>query len=144
MVGRQCSGPTPNTNATFDPFLIDNEFDPLKEKHIELLVDFYGRNANYANEDIRVRYFDEFGMEVVVSPTSTMLSADNGQVLFTWELDDQPEREEILFPSYLDYGLLEGKVASWDVAIKCVPEPATFALMAFGLIALLGGRGRKA
>ncbi len=139
--GTQWTDPN-DPSAVFDPFLIDNEFDPLKQKHIELLVDFYGRDANYANEDIRVRYQDEHGMEVVMLPSSTTLSADNGQVLFTWELDIQPEWEEVLFPSYLDYGLLEGTVASWDVAMICVPEPSTFVLVAFGLLALRSRRRR--
>jgi len=130
-------------SVTFEPFLIWNELQPDMEKHIELLVDFYGRDANYINEDIRLRYLDEFGQEVIALPTSAQLSADNGQVLFTWELDNQPGWEEIFFPSYMDYGLLEGDVASWNVATVCVPEPATMGLLGLGLLSLIRRRRNR-
>lgn len=111
-------------NVSYYPFRLNNEYDALKEKHIELLVDFYGRDVNYLNEDIRLRYINQFGTEVVSLPTAKQLSLDNGQVLFSWELSTQPAWEEILFPSgsYLDYGMLEGKVAWWDVATLCLPQ----------------------
>ncbi len=111
-------------SVTFEPFLLHNELIPGWQKHIQLLVDFYGRDASYADQDIRVRYHDEFGQEMIALPTSKVLSEDNGQVLFTWELDSQPNWEEILFPSYLDYGFLEGQVASWNVATLCMPFTA--------------------
>jgi len=122
LPGWQPSWMDPVSQLTFDPFQIDNQLDPFQEKTVELLVDYYGRDVNYLNEDIRLRYFDRAGMEVVALPTSKQLSADNGQVLFTWELDYQPDWEEILFPSYMEYGFLEGKVASWDVALICTPK----------------------
>ena len=132
-----------NPNVILDRFLIDNEFDPERQKHIQLLVDYHDRDANYLNEDVRLRYFDEFGMEVIALPTKE-LSVDNGQVLFSWELDIQPAWEEILFPSYVNYGLLEGTVASWDVAVICVPEPGTLAmLVVVGLGLLFYARRRR-
>lgn len=131
--------------VTFDRFVIDNERDLWKQKHIELLVDYYGDDANYLNEDIRLRYLNAVGMEVVVSPTSRELSEGNGQVLFTWELPIQPEWEEILFPtaSRLDYYGLEGRVASWDAAVICVPEPSTLVLLIVMGLGLLGYARRR-
>lgn len=70
-------------NVVFDPFLINNQPDPNREKHIELLVDFYGHDVNYLNEDVRLRFFDQHGQEVIALPTSKTLSLANGQVLFT-------------------------------------------------------------
>ncbi len=129
--GWQQTWTDPNApSVTFEPFRLNNEAIPNMQKHVQLLVDFYERDANYINEDIRLRYFDQFGQEVIALPTSTAISADNGQVLFTWNLDTQPDWEEILFPSYLDYNLLEGRVASWNAATLCfVPEPATISLL---------------
>ncbi|MGC9454566.1 MAG: PEP-CTERM sorting domain-containing protein [Phycisphaerae bacterium] len=131
-------------NVSFERFFVGNEQIPEMQKQIQLLVDFYGRDANYANEDIRLRYINEQGVEVIASPDSTQLSADNGQVLFTWELDCQPQWEEILFPSYMDYYVLEGEVASWNVATICVPEPATMVLLAMGGLAVVMRRRRSA
>ncbi|MCC6682168.1 MAG: PEP-CTERM sorting domain-containing protein [Phycisphaeraceae bacterium] len=110
-------------NTTLERFHLGNQAQPNHEKHIQLLVDYYGRDTNYLNEDIRLRYFDGSGIEVIAAPTSAQLSADAGQVLFTWDLDYQPGWEEILFPSYMDYGLLEGTVASWDIATICSLHP---------------------
>jgi len=130
--GWQDSWTDPNDpTLTFDPFRINNESLPDMQKQVQLLVDFYGRSESYLNEDIRLRYLNALGQEVVALPTSSVLSADNGQVLFTWTLDTQPEWEEILFPSFLEYGFLEGEVASWNVATLCVPEPATISLLLF-------------
>ncbi len=131
-------------NVKLERFRLGNELNPEMEKQIQLLVDFYGRDVNYLGEDIRLRYEDEFGMEVIALPTSKQLSGDAGQVLFTWELSFQPEWEEILFPSYMDYGILEGDVASWNVATICVPEPATLSLLAIGCLALIRRRSRRA
>ena len=127
-------------SVTYEPFLLNNELLPDMEKQVQLLVDYYGRDSNYLNEDIRLRYLDEFGQEVIALPTSKTLSADKGQVLFTWELDNQPGWEEIFFPSYMDYGLLEGSVASWNVATVCVPEPATLSLLTLSGLAMIRRR----
>jgi len=127
-------------SVTFEPFLLNNELLPEMEKHVQLLVDYYGRDTNYLNEDIRLRYLNDFGQEVIALPTSKTLSADNGQILLTWELDNQPAWEEIFFPSYMDYGLLEGSVASWNAATICVPEPATLGFLALGGLALIRRR----
>lgn len=132
-------------SAVFDVFGVDNEPDFARQKHIELLVDYYGHDTSYLNEDIRLRYVDESGQVVVALPTSKTLSADHGQVLFTWELDIQPESEEILFPGQvgipnLDYRMLEGKVASWDCAMVCVPEPASLVCLTLGAAALVRRR----
>ena len=129
--------PTTGNTTSYEPYRIDNEFDPLLQKQVHVLVDFYDRDANHINEDIRLRYFDELGNEVVVEADSALLSDDSGQLLLTWELDIQPDWEEVLFPASqvvgLNYLMLEDKVASWDVATICVPEPA-----AFGLIGIAG------
>ncbi|MFW6133210.1 MAG: PEP-CTERM sorting domain-containing protein [Planctomycetota bacterium] len=131
--GWQESYTDPNGDM-FHPFRINNEFDPDLKKEIYLLVDYYKRDPNYADEDIRLRYTDDQGQEVILAPTAApQLSADDGQVLFTWELDYQPDAEEILFPSHTDYGMLEGEVAWWDVATICVPEPASL-----GVVGLVG------
>jgi hypothetical protein len=130
-------------NRPFEPFRLNNESLPDMRKIIELLVDFYGRDENYLNEDIRLRYFDQFGLEVIASPTSKVLSDDLGQVLFTWELDIQPDWEEILFPSAQDYHFLEGMVASWNVATMCVPEPATVVLLLLGVLGLAACARRR-
>ena len=117
-------------NVTFEPFRINNESLPDMQKQVQLLVDFYGRSESYLNEDIRLRYLDALGQEVIATPTSAALSADQGQVLFTWLLDTQPAWEDIFFPSYIDYAFLEGEVASWNVATLCfIPEPATASLL---------------
>lgn len=129
-------------NITFAPFRVNNELVPEMEKHIQLLVDFHGRDANYINEDIRLRYLDQFGQEVIALPTSKTLSPDNGQVLFLWELASQPGWEEIFFPTYLEYGLLEGSVASWNVATLCVPEPASFSIFALVGLAMVRRHGQ--
>lgn len=129
----------PDDQQTYPMVRIGNQFDPVLKKEIYLLVDYYDRNAGYLNETIRLRYQDEFGMLVIESPTSVELSDDNGQALFTWKLDNQPDWEEIIFPSY-DYVTLEGIVSSWDVATICVPEPAAMSLLVLGGIALLRRR----
>lgn len=129
---------------TFYRFGINNQEDPLLKKEIHLLVDFYGRDSSYAGEDIRLRYFDAQGQEVILTPTvAPVLSADEGQVLFTWELDYQPAYEEILFPSHMDYNMLEGKVAWWDVATVCTPEPGSITVLALAAVAVLRRRRRR-
>ncbi len=137
VLGWQNSWTDPDDpSITLQPFQIGNQLDLTREKRIELLVDFYGRDTNHLNEDIRLRFLGRDGTEVVMTPSSKLLSTDNGQMLLTWELDFQPDWEEILFPSANDYHKLEGKVASWNVATICVPEPATLAMLAVALAAL--------
>ncbi len=128
--------PVTGQTTNYETFRIDNEFDPLRQKEVSLLIDFYDRNSNYINEDIKLRYLDEFGMEVVASPDAAVLSADDGQLLLTWSLDIQPAWEEILFPNLLDYQMLEGRVCNWDVATICVPEPGTIGLLLLAAAAL--------
>lgn len=126
-----------NPSVGYEPFRLNNEADTEMEKHVQLLVDYYGRDVNYAQEDVRLRYFDSHGLEVVVVPDVIQLSADNGQVLFSWALDTQPEWEEVLFPSAMNYKILEGTVASWNVATVCVPEPSVLILLAMGGLAAI-------
>jgi hypothetical protein len=126
-----------NPGTTYEPFRVGNLLDLTKQKRVELLVDFYDRNATFVNEDIRLKYLDANGIEVVVGPTSAQLSPDCGQVLFTWDLPIQPGWEELLFPSALDYYWLDGRVASWDVATLCVPEPGTLVLILMAGLGLL-------
>ncbi|MGD9127970.1 MAG: dockerin type I domain-containing protein [Planctomycetia bacterium] len=117
-LGWQSAWTDPLGGGLYQPFRIDNEEKPDYDKTVSLLVDYFDHDPNYIYQDIRLRYNDKDGIEVVAVPTSAILSIDNGQVLFTWELDYQPAWEELLFPSY-DYQHLEGIVASWDVATIC-------------------------
>jgi len=123
---------------------IENEEIPEKWKEVYLLVDYkdrlYGGTNPLPAPDIKL--VDDDG-KVYDQPVVT-ISADGGQLLYHWTLDDQPAFEQIIFPNE-DYYYLANDVKDFNVATECVPEPLTVGLLALGGLALLRRkRGRKA
>ena len=115
---------------------IQNEQIDEMHKEVYLLVDYKDRVAGRF-ENILLR--DDRGN--TWNPTS-IASLDDGQLLFTWELDYQPQFEAIIFPNNA-YNLLDSYVKDWDVATICVPEPATMTLLALGGLAVLRKRRKR-
>ena len=124
---------------TADGLEVEIQNEPIEEMHKEvyLLVDYKDRVAGRV-ENILLR--DDRGNTWI--PTS-VASPDDGQLLFTWVLDYQPQFETIIFPN-IKYNTLTGDVKDWDVATICVPEPATMTLLALGGLAVLRRRRRGA
>ncbi len=116
---------------------VDNEYVEENEKEVWLLVDYIDR---VAGRQENIRLVDSAGTEW--APTVTA-SADDGQLLFYWDLDWQPDWERIVFPS-TDYQYLypagESNVKDWDLSTYCIPEPTTLALFAAGGLALIRRR----
>jgi len=123
-------------NGQYDPFevMLPNQVEPDKYKEVWLLVDYFDRVLG-RTEDIRLLSSD--GIEYL--PTSVGESLDGGQLMFYWELPDQPDWEKIIFPN-ADYYLLSEYVKDWDIATECVPEPITLTLLGLGGLALLRRR----
>ena len=124
-------------------FYLPNEKIEGMWKEIWLLVDYIDRNP-VADPGILIE--DPDGDQY--NPDSITWSADGGQVLLHWKLDDQPDWEKIIFPdaSYRNlYDIstgLGGTVKDWNVATLCVPEPISLSLLAIGGAVLLRRRRR--
>jgi|GEM_PF-1659793 len=115
---------------------IPNEQIDEMHKEVYLLVDYTDQVPGRV-ENIFLR--DDRGG--IWNPIS-IASADDGQLLFTWELDYQPQFETIVFPNNA-YNLLDSYVKDWDVATICVPEPATMTLLALGGLVVLRRRRKQ-
>jgi hypothetical protein len=105
-------------------------------KEIYLLVDYFDRVPDRDTlELLTLKVVDPAGVEVTLGPTSVTSSEDDGQLLFVWKLDFQPNSEQIIFPD-AKYQTLLGNVKDWDVATKCVPEPGALILLAMAFLML--------
>ena len=116
---------------------IDNESVQDMHKEVWLLVDYIDRDLN---RDVDITLLASDGI-TYDEPTVTA-NDDGGQLLFYWDLPNQPEWEEIIFPN-ADYFNLTGDVKDWNIATICTPEPATLTLLCLGGLAILKRRGRR-
>jgi hypothetical protein len=111
-------------------------------KEIELLVDYVDRNVLVANPNL-ANIVVKVGA-IIYNPDWVKWTADQGQALFHWTLDDQPGWETIVFPdaSYQTlYDIstgLGGPVKDWNLATLCVPEPSTCLTLAFAIAMFIG------
>ena len=137
-------------NPTWDPhgqgnntlLQIPNEVILDKHKIVHLLVDYKDRNYDPNSPSGAPDIILEDDQGNVVTNLVITISADGGQILYTWTMDDQPPFERIIFPN-TDYFNLSGDVKDFNVATECVPEPMTMSLLLIGGLAILRRRGRK-
>ena len=146
--------------TTYDPYWL-NEADPNTPtvilpneersdlwKELYISVDFNEPiNADDGNvPDIRVYYEGDDGNDVEVlmadwtwSPTDAN-NPQAGQILLKYVFDGfQPDWEKIVFPND-DYLTLTGDIFEWNIATRCVPEPATLVLVGAAVPVLLRRR----
>jgi hypothetical protein len=122
---------------------IGNAYNPDIPKDIWLLVSYSCGVPTSDLDYIKLGYSDGAGGETTpVAADTVTLSPSNGQALFHWHLDYQPEWERIHFPraayKYLNYG-----VDGWNVATYCVPEPFSMAFMASAFVGVVACRVYK-
>jgi len=112
---------------------VPNEQLSELHKEVYLLVDYIDRA--YDPEDpgsaATITLLAEDGISY--DSPEIDISADGGQILYHWTLENQPLWEEIIFPNE-DYFNLSGNVKDFNIATECVPEPCTLGLL--GLVAL--------
>jgi len=103
---------------------IFNEFQPDHRKEIHLLIDYVDRVAGRDMVEM-IRLEDDMGASY--DPSSVQASPDEGQLLLTWVLPNQPPWEVIVFPDD-KYKFLDDDVLDWNVATICVQStnPADF------------------
>ncbi|MFO8011970.1 MAG: PEP-CTERM sorting domain-containing protein [Phycisphaerae bacterium] len=118
---------------------IGNERIEDMHKEVYLLVDYVDQVPGRKDLE-KIVLIDDAGVEW--DPTRVEPSDDDGQLLFTWVLDDQPPFEQIKFPDDAYQNLTE-HVKDWDVATICVPEPVTLALVGLGAAGLAMRRRRR-
>ena len=113
--------------------VVDNEPVPDKYKVVSLLVDYTDNVPGRQFTEI-IELEDDLGG--IWPATSVTPSADDGQLLFEWELPYQPAFEKILFPD-TRYSTLSGNVGGLEVTTECVPEPVSLSLLMLGGLTLL-------
>jgi len=130
----------PEGQGDYTRLLVPNEHIPDMEKRVYLLVDF--KNGVYDPQNaptIMLEALDSTTQETVQFVPTLDFSAGSGQVLYTWELDFQPNEEYLVFSS-TDFYHLTGDVKDFNIATECIPEPATLGLLALGGVALIRRR----
>ena len=139
--------PTWETDRGWALVVGNEEMPDPWHKDVYLLVDYTDRDNTYfietpagvevaTDKDIVL----DLGTGEQLAPTATV-SADKGQILYHWELDHQPAWERIVFPN-ADYYNLSGDVKDWNLATRCVPEPASLSLIVLGGLMLLRRKRR--
>jgi hypothetical protein len=135
-------------SSQFPEVIIPNEQKPEPwYKEIELLVDYVDRNVLATHPNI-ANIFVKVGLNLY-APDSVTWSADGGQALFYWkldELDGQPGWESIVFPDASYKNLFDlsvvpaagGPVKDWNLATRCVPEPGTCLMIALAAMMWMG------
>lgn len=116
------------------------------KKILYLSVDFREFENPDTTDVFQIQVVDEFGNAATL--TDSQWASDNGQILLTYEFDNQPAWENIIFP--IDavtgtclYQTLRGHVYEWNLATECVPEPVTLGLLGVGCLVALARRRRR-
>ena len=121
-----------DANADWTILRVENEVIEDKYKKVYLLVDFRaGAYTEQTAPDIDLRTGED-GSYTYYDPNLN-ISPGGGQILYEWTLDDQPPHEEIIFPDETFYWLSQN-VKDFNIAIECIPEPATMALLAVAAV----------